>query len=365
MSQQPDASTLELLPDATVIVDASGAVVAANQLACRLAGLRREALLGAAAAEALPLVDESGNQWWECARPAAGDPRLLPRLAEQDLTLHSADGRQRPVTVTAARAAEDGRVGLAVISLRRAERRQRLDAARSELVSTVSHEIRSPLTSVKGFTQTLLAKWDRFNDEQKRQMLATINDDADRVTRLLEELLEVSRIDAGRVRLRRQMIDLAALVERVSARQRAGEDGERLAVEAADGLPELYADPDRVEQVLTNLLENALRHGEGTVTITVRPEPEAVEVRISDQGPGIPEAQQQHIFGKFFRGDARRSGTGLGLYITKGLVEAHGGRIWVESSPQGTSFCFTLPRGGLELAGVPSEGDRDEATERA
>ncbi|MGH8898447.1 MAG: ATP-binding protein [Egibacteraceae bacterium] len=351
-----DLSALELLPDPTLVVDRDGRVTYCNSLAARLLGTPAERVVGRCAEQAVPLVDEAGNDWWSAVQPLAGDPRLLPRIPERDLRLQVAGGRQRAVTLTAARVAgADRRTAQLVISLRRAERRQRLDATRSELVSTVSHELRSPLTSVKGFTKTLLAKWDHFTDEQKRQMLATVNEDADRVTRLLGELLDVSRIDAGRLQLRRRMVDVREIVNRVTARMAARtEHADRVETQFNGEVPQLYADPDKVEQIFTNLIENAMKYGEGPVSVTVRVHDEVVQFTVADQGAGIPPSHLVHIFTKFFRRPGeRRTGTGLGLYITKGIVEAHGGRIWAQSEQgQGSRFHFTLPRGGLELAGI-------------
>jgi signal transduction histidine kinase len=345
----------ELLPDPTVVVGADGRILYANALLGRLAGLGGRDLRGHAAAAALPLVDEAGLDWWDCTRPLAADPRLLPRIPETDLLLITAAGARRAVVLTGARQVDEAAGVVLVLALRRGERRRRLDAARSDLVSTVSHELRSPLTSVKGFTKTLLAKWDRFSDEQKRQMLATVNEDADRVTRLLGELLDVSRIDAGRLQLRRQMSDLAQLVEQVVARIHAtrGEDDVTVAVPA--DLPKLYVDPDKISQVLNNLVENGLKYGEGVVRVGAALETESVRVSVSDEGPGIESDHLGRIFMKFFRRPGeRRTGTGLGLYISRGIVQAHGGRIWAESGPgDGATFHFTLPLGGLELAGVP------------
>jgi len=351
MSELPGTIALDWLPDPTVLVGADGRIVACNRLANRLAG---HELVGRPAREVLVLTDETGRHWWDCARPLEADPLLAPRVPETDLELRMAGGATRPVSIVAARPlSQDGRVHL-VLSLRRAERRRRLDAARSDLVSTVSHEIRSPLTSVKGFTKTLLAKWDRFTDEQKRQMLATVNDDADRVTRLLGELLDVSRIDAGRLRLRRQLIDLPAIVERVTDRFAVDDPNGRLAVDLPAGMPQLYADPDKVEQVVTNLIENALKYSDGPVEVRGEVGHDEVRLTVTDKGPGIAAEHLDAIFTKFFRRSGeRRSGTGLGLYITKGIVQAHGGRIWATSTVgQGSSFHFTLPRGGLELVGL-------------
>jgi signal transduction histidine kinase len=351
-----DWSGLDLLPDATLVCDGEGIVVHVNPLAARLLAVDREQVRGKTVHDAAPLVDETGADWWSCAHALDGDARLLPRIPEADLILTGRRGHSRPVLVTGARhAGPDGRVELLVLSLRKGNRRRRLDAARSDLVSTVSHELRSPLTSVKGFTKTLLAKWDSFSDAQKRQMLATVNEDADRVTRLLGELLDVSRIDAGRLHLRRQMVDVPVIAGRVVERLAVGAAGPRLVSQFDEGLPRLYADPDKVEQIFTNLIENALKYGGGTIVVRGREHDEEVRFGVIDEGDGIAEQHLRSIFTKFFRrAGERRSGTGLGLFITKGLVEAHGGRIWAESRPgQGAAFHFTLPKGGLELAGVP------------
>ncbi len=348
-------AVLDLLPDAVIVVSGDGTVEHCNRMAARLLGVPARDLVGQRASEAIVVTDEAGSDWWTWAHPLDVDPRLAPRSAEQELELRDVHGRARPVSLTASRqAAADGRVSRLFLCLRRAERRRRLEAATSELVSTVSHEIRSPLTSVKGFTKTLLAKWDRFTDEQRRQMLATIDEDADRVTRLLGELLDVSRIDAGRLPLRRQMVDVPLIARRVLDRAARVADGSQLVTNLGGDVPKLYADPDKVEQIFTNLVENALKYGQGTVAVSADVDDDAVRFTVADQGPGIDPAHLRHIFTKFFRrAGERRSGTGLGLYITKGLVEAHGGRIWAESTPGGGAvFHFTLPRGGLELAGV-------------
>jgi PAS domain S-box-containing protein len=358
-----DARFLDFLPDPTVVVDRAGTVVAANDLAARLFGVSRAHLVGRAADEVLALTDEAQTDWWSCTRPLDGDPSIGQRLVERDLTLSLADGRRRPVTVTARRVpGGDGmrRVAYVVVSLRRAEQRRRLDAARSDLVSTVSHELRSPLTSVKGFTKTLLAKWDRFSDEQKRQMLETVHEDADRVTRLLGELLDVSRIDAGRLGLSRRMLGLASVVGPVVERFSARHADRHYEVDLDSDLPRLYADPDKLAQVLTNLIENATNYGQGVVRVTATLNETAVRCTVSDDGGGIDARQLSHIFTKFFRrAGERHAGTGLGLYISRGIVEAHGGEIWAETEPdRATRFRFTLPLGGLELAGITEETRR-------
>ena len=345
----------ELLPDAVVVVGRDGRVLVANALAARLLRRPVEEVEGQPAADVLRLSDPKGQDWWASHGSSEADPRLHPRVPETELLLATHDGRSRPVSLTASRLADaDGRLAALVVVLRRAERRAYSDAARSDLVSTVSHEIRSPLTSVKGFTRTLIAKWDRFSDEQKLAMLRTINEDADRVTRLLGDLLDVSRIDAGRLRLQRQMVDLGQIVDRVVSRLEVGDNAGRLSTAVDPEVPRLYADPDKVEQVLTNLVENACKYSDGPVSVHVGVTADEARVTVADRGPGIAEEHRALVFARFFRSPSeRRHGTGLGLYITKGLVEAHGGRIWVDGTPgEGAAFHFTLPLGGLELAGI-------------
>jgi len=253
-----------------------------------------------------------------------------------------------------------------VISLRGAKQRERLERSRAELVSTVAHELRSPLTSVKGFTATLLSKWGRFTDDQKRVMLETVNADADRVTRLITELLDVSRIESGRMEVHRQLVDVPDRARKIIAgRVAAGDAEDRFRLEVLGGLPETWLDADKIDQILGNLVENAVRHGAGIVTIVVEPaqlegeegsgeEPDAVAVSVRDQGEGISPDVAPRVFRQFWRGKPRGGsrrgqhggGTGLGLYIVKGLVEAHGGTIGVRRAPGGgAEFRFIVPAG--------------------
>ena len=237
-----------------------------------------------------------------------------------------------------------------MISLRGAEQRARLERSRADLVSTVAHELRSPLTSVKGFTATLLAKWPRFTDDQKRLMLETVNADADRVTRLITELLDVSRIEAGRIEVHRELVDIPDRAAKlIAGRVAAGDPAGRFRIEVRGELPETWLDADKVDQILGNLIENAVRHGAGTVTTVVESVPTAgawsVAVSVRDQGQGIAPELASRVFRQFWRAK-RRGGAGLGLFIVKGLVEAHGGAITVQQAPGGgAEFRFTMPVG--------------------
>ncbi len=335
----------DALPEAVLVLDEARRVTACNDRCRQLLGVGDEAL-GGRLPDVLTLLDDTGTV---CEDPLP-DRGLGGRIAEQVLHARLSDGRTRPVAM-AGRWQPDGGV---VLTFRSAGRREALDTARSDLVATVSHEIRSPLTSVKGFTRTMLLKWERYSDEQKRTMLETINEDADRVTRLLKELLDVSRIDANRVQLHVSGTDVGRIAHDVAdkARQRPDGEGRDLVVTVADAVPDLiFADVDKVEQILTNLVNNALRYApDSIVRIDVAPWRDGgVRVAVQDDGPGIPREQQRSIFQKFGRGrESRRAGTGLGLYITRGLARAHGGDVVVESAhDEGATFTVTLPAGQL------------------
>jgi PAS domain S-box-containing protein len=345
-----DKAAYDELPDGVLVADADGRVEVINPAAERILGRSLDEAVGRDYREVLPFVDAQGRDWWACTDPYDGLPSRV-RQPERLLTLDQGSGtRELLVTARYVRDA-DRRVIRLVIALRDTEARARTERSGSELVSTVAHELRSPLTSVKGFTATLLAKWDRFTDEQKKLMLQTVNSDADRVTRLISELLDVSRIEAGRLELRRQVVDLAGVVERdIAARVASGEPPDQFRVIADGELPEMWLDPDKMAQVVGNLVENALRHGAGTVTISVSPAGDGAQVTVTDEGEGIPAEAASRVFTKFWRGGGR-AGTGLGLYITKGIVEAHGGTIEAGRAPTGGALMrFTVPAGTPSFA---------------
>jgi signal transduction histidine kinase len=341
-----DKTAYDDLPDGVLVTDASGTVEVVNPAAERILNTSADAVIGRDLREVLPLTDEQTRDWWECTRPFDG---LSTRSRQPERLLQVSAGplQGRELLVTAAYVRdEERRLQRLVVVLRDNRARERTDRSRADLVSTVAHELRSPLTSVKGFTATLLAKWDRFNDEQKQLMLQTVNADADRVTRLLTELLDVSRIDAGRLEMRKQVVDLPHAARRaVAGRVADGEPEDRFEVQVTGALPEIWADPDKVDQVVGNLVENALRHGEGTVRVTISPCEGGAEVVVEDEGEGIPPETAARVFTRFWRGNRGR-GTGLGLYIVKGLVEAHGGSVDVgRAASGGASFRFWLPAG--------------------
>jgi signal transduction histidine kinase len=359
------------LPDGVVVADEAGRIIVFNRVAARLTALDPAEVIGKFIFDVLPLRDADGRDWWVYADPYHGLPT---RTRHPERSLYLADGTEILVSVGYVREDRPKGGGVRcsravrrlVISLRGAKQRERLERSRAELVSTVAHELRSPLTSVKGFTATLLSKWGRFTDDQKRVMLETVNADADRVTRLITELLDVSRIESGRMEVHRQLVDVPDRARKIIAgRVAAGDAEDRFRLEVLGGLPETWLDADKIDQILGNLVENAVRHGAGIVTIVVEPaqlegedepgeEPGAVAVSVRDQGEGIAPDVAPRVFRQFWRGKPRGGsrrgqhggGTGLGLYIVKGLVEAHGGTIGVRRAPGGgAEFRFIVPAG--------------------
>jgi PAS domain S-box-containing protein len=223
-----------------------------------------------------------------------------------------------------------------------------LDRMKSSLVSTVSHELRTPLAAIKGYASTLLAEdveWDRAS---QHEFLTIISDESDRLTSLVNNLLDLSRIEAGSLKLSREKCDIEATIQR-AAKQAHLTPGDKFEVQLEARLPKLYADPPRLESILRNLIENAVKYGgtDAKVSVQVCKQKEDFVFRVMDNGPGIPEGERQRIFDSFYRVDdslARlTSGAGLGLAICQGLVRAHGGRIWAEDQDEGACIAFTIP----------------------
>lgn len=229
---------------------------------------------------------------------------------------------------------------------------QEADRLKTEFVSMVSHELRAPLTSISGYVALLLeGAGGDLNDEQ-REFLTIVMKNADRLLALINDLLDISRVEAGRIDLHRQVLDLSdAIAGAVALMQPQFEaKQQRVVLELPEELPPVFADADRVAQILTNLLSNASKYtpAGGNIIVRAAPADGSVRVAIQDNGIGLSPAEQAQVFTKFFRARNRLTeqtgGTGLGLAITRSLVELHGGAITVASAPgEGSTFSFTLP----------------------
>ncbi|HZT64829.1 MAG TPA: ATP-binding protein [Acidimicrobiales bacterium] len=343
---------LDGLPDAVLVLDADRKVVGANQAAAALTGYGKAEMAGRALHELLSPHDDDGRALLADGWPRAANLRSVRGLPEQAVTVRRADGSELRTFVTGSyRRDAEGAVAGASLVLRDAHRRRQLAEASAEVVSTVSHELRSPLTSVKGYTTLLLNRWERIGDDDKRMMLEQIHHDADRVTRLITELLDISRMASGRLVLRRQMVDLPELITGVVEKLKMEYPDMTVDFDFPPGMPKAYADPDKLVQVVTNLVENACKYASPVgLRISASATPDDIAVSVADRGEGIPAEDLPKVFTRFFRrSEGRPTGSGLGLWISRGLVDAHGGELAVSSVPgQGSVFSFTLPLSAFE-----------------
>ncbi|WP_307861754.1 ATP-binding protein [Nocardioides sp. SYSU D00065] len=322
----------DIYPDGVLGASSDGVVTILNAQAAALLGVDAEQALGLPLSDVLRLLDQDGRTWLHVNRPFEAIS-IVRGVPEQSWLNASGDE-----VLTTARLVRDeplGRVVGIAVGLRSGRGRARLDRDRSDLVATVAHELRSPLTGVKGFVQALLNRWDKLSDDQRKLMLHTVNADADRLARLIAELLDVARIDTGRLQLYPRESSAEVLVRRVVDSIEAGTARE-VRLEVEDELPAVFADPDKFTQVVTNLVENAIRHGQGQVSVRIAASDtlEGVRITVDDEGDGIPIELRRRVFTKFWT-TGESGGSGLGMYIAGGLSRAHGGAVTIEDAPGG------------------------------
>ena len=272
-----------------------------------------------------------------------------PPFAEE-IVYSVPDGRSIAVLVNGTPIrSQDGEIISLVFTLQDMEPLKEIERMRAEFLAMVSHELRTPLTSVKGSITTLLDPSASLNPTETHQFHQIIDTQTDRMRELIADLLDVARIESGTLSVFPKPTEVADVMSEANNAFQSGGDKHDLHIDLAPDLPLIMADRLRMIQVLNNLLANAARHSPETLPISVRASREGllVAVTISDKGKGIPAANLPHLFRKFSRLDAEDQGgdTGLGLAICKGIVEAHGGRIWAESDGpgQGTTVSFTVP----------------------
>jgi len=287
-----------------------------------------------------------GNNWWDHSARARA---LHITTGHRERMLMLPNRRVALVTARYLRS-PDGSMLAILLGLRDSAERMRAERHTAELITTVAHELKSPIASITGFTGSLLRHWDRFADEDKQVMLRTVQGDAERVTRLVTDLLDVSRIDSRSLALRWSQIDISGVFEEhVNRRVARGEARDRFHVEIHDGLPELWADRDRFEQIVTNLVDNALTHGAGQVCLIAVPDEidgeAAVRLCVCDEGDGVPEENRELVFSRYWQGGSK-AGAGLGLFLVRGLAKAHGGSVHLNTRDRGGARVEVLLPGG-------------------
>jgi two-component system, OmpR family, phosphate regulon sensor histidine kinase PhoR len=329
------------MSEGVLILDPTGHVQLVNRSLLEFFGLK---------------VDVRGQTIMEAFRlqELAEVARRLPQeqiVQGQELELPGVNGRWLQFNAAAV-LDRDGTQRGAILVFHDLTRLRQLENTRQEFVANVSHELRTPLSLIKGFVETLLdgAKDD---PELADRFLRTIEKHTDRLTFLIEDLLTISRLESGQIVMNLHEVGLRAEVERVieDLQARAADKQTKLENELSAEL-RARADADRLQQVLFNLVENAIKYGrtEGSVVIGGEAKPDGkIELWVRDDGPGIPPEAKERVFERFYRVDRARSretgGTGLGLSIVKHIVQAHGGEVWVKSElGKGTTFYFTLPQ---------------------
>lgn len=342
-------SVMNSLVDGLILVDRRGRIAYANPCAEEMLGLSIRSLEGQTVAAVEQTISDRIADWERASRllakAAAGQPDTpaveLALTAPRSRTLQA-----RPFPIYDAAGANLG-LGLLLHDI---TREKELDEMKSQLLSTVSHELRTPLASIKGFATTLLREDVRWDEESRREFLSIIDEESDRLSELIGNLLDMSRIEAGTLRVELEPTDLRPIVAETVAEFQVITRDHQLQASMPPALPLVPADPRRVRQVVRNLVDNAVKYspGGGPITIVVGLAVDSLEIRVSDQGLGIEPNDLDRIFDRFYQVDSASTrkvgGSGLGLSICKAIVEAHSGRIWAESELGiGSSFYFTLP----------------------
>jgi PAS domain S-box-containing protein len=346
-------SMLEGSAEGIMSIDARRRVVGFNAAMERMSGHPREKVLGLPCHQVLNFRDWAERSICNSTRcPMVMRPDGGPSTCELQGRIQSADGQDIEVAMvySVTRSQATGRAHGAVINVRDIKRLREVENLRSAFLSMLGHELQTPLSIIKGYTSTLARSDAKWNKKTLREGLQVIEEECDRLSKLVNRLLLASRIESRTVTLKKEPIQLSAMANKVVRRLESVTSIHRFQVDFADDFPEVYADPDRMEEVLTNLVDNAIKYSPkgGRIAVTGRAKGDSVEVTVADEGIGIPQRELGRVFERFRRGENSQvqkvRGMGLGLYICRSIVEAHGGKIEVSSEAgKGSKFTFTLP----------------------
>jgi PAS domain S-box-containing protein len=347
---------IEQSADGAMIIDSRWRITTFNKAMEQLTGWSREEAIGRPCAEVLAIHSAQGVNICLTDCPLQRRPFVENPVADGRIT--SRDGRAFYVQSRYAPQRGPGGIFLgAIANVRDITAQRREVELQNTFISVISHELKTPVSIIKGYASTLARQDATFSQETLREGLTVIEEEADRLARQIQDLLDVSRVAAGGVRLDRSDFSLgilAADVVRGFAAQTAGRFEFELRI--PDELPPVHADYERLRQVLSNLVSNAVKYSPdgGTIRIGARAEGDVAIAYVSDHGIGIAPEEHEQIFQRFYRVDNRlrreAQGSGLGLYLARAVIEAHGGKIWVESQlGRGARFLFTLPLGRRQL----------------
>jgi PAS domain S-box-containing protein len=345
--------TLSSMGDGVVAVDAEKRIILFNEVAENLTGWKFEEVSDKAIQEVFNIINESTKE-------AVGNPidkalksGKIETSGGRD-TLVSRSGSECPISATAAPIRKNNGTMIGVVMVFRDVSKEReIDRMKTDFVSSVSHELRTPLTSIKAYTATILRDPD-MAEQTRREFLNTIDEESNRLARLIRALLEVSRLDSGVVGITREAVDIAGVIKRAlsNIEPLADKKNIQLKTDIADELGKLQGDESRIQSVVTNLVDNAIKFTpeRGQVSASARQQGENLVIIVSDTGMGIPKEALPKIFDRFYRvyrPGKQIQGTGLGLAIVNKIVTMNGGRIEVESKvDKGTTFTVVLPLTG-------------------
>jgi len=308
------------------------------------AGLGTSTLPGAAALY-LPLQAPRGPVGVLGIRPA--DPHSLD--APDQLHQLETFANQTALAIERAQLADEAQ---------QAQVRMETERLRNSLLSSVSHDLRTPLATITGAATTMLENGGKLNDRTRQGLLESVRDEADRLNRLVQNLLEMTRLESGALQLRKEWHPLEEVIGAALGRLGKELADRRVDTRVPPDLPLVPIDDVLIEQVLVNLLDNAVKYtpGGSPIRIIATSTGEAITVEVADHGPGLPRGEEDKVFEKFYRGMPGGRGAGLGLAICQGIIKAHGGNIWAQNLPEGgVAFLFTLPLAGKPPASVPAD----------
>ncbi len=342
------AAVIALSADGILGVDKNHRITVFNPALEQFTGIRREDALGRLCCDVLRVYDNNDNPLCNSNCPLA-----LGECGTFDIegTMATTEGHKLGVDLHfAVQCSRSGKLRRAVVNVRDAGKLQQVNHIRSVLLALVSHELQTPISIIKAYASTLARSDAKWSEEVVREKLGAIEEESDRLSRLVSRLLYTTRLEANAVSLNPMLIDLVKESQRVAKRLAELDETHELVVSFPGDFPPVMGDPEKINEVLTNLIENAMKFSPegGTITVEGAVAGDEVQISIGDQGIGISEAEQSRIFERFYRvsesGMGTVPGTGLGLHICRILVQAHGGRIWVESRPgEGSHFTFSLP----------------------